>query len=148
MVNFCCNDFVNSKLLCSINEKNPFSLNLWLRWKFSAINLGSQSLSWRLKKYGLGRRLRWSVIHWSYLYLTKEVFITKIWPWEAILARDKSFWYLVVDFSQKTILQQACHCSITFELKLLCMKKSDVFKSCQNLSCITDSKVYSNVIEC
>ena len=44
-------------------EKRPFNLNLRLRWKFSAIKLGSQSLSGRLKKSGLDRRIRQLVIH-------------------------------------------------------------------------------------
>ena len=43
-------------------EKGPFYLNLWLRWNFSEIKFGGQSLSRRLKNSGLRQRLRYSVI--------------------------------------------------------------------------------------
>ena len=59
-----------SSLLQSINGKKTIYLILRLRWKFSAIELGGRSLSRRLKKSGLGRRLRYSVIHWTGLFKT------------------------------------------------------------------------------
>ena len=48
-MNFCCNYFVKQKSFQNfygqLMEKRPFYLNLCLRWKFTAIKLGSRSLS-------------------------------------------------------------------------------------------------------
>ena len=69
-MSFCCNYFANSKqnpfqhFYGQLIKKKTIYLHLQLRWKFSDIKLGGQSLSRRLKNSGLRRRLRYSVIQW------------------------------------------------------------------------------------
>ena len=80
-----------------------------------------------------------------YLYPTKEVFMRKFDRERLCLCGINLFGILKWTSLKNNSSTGIATVLLLVSWKLLCIKKSDVFKSCQNLSCITDSKV--NIIQ-